>query len=71
MKISNLPNGPVRAGVGVGGGGVFERISKVGTSHDAEILIGTLNNSDILGGSFFGPFFRKSSIDNYEIICYN
>ena len=67
-----LANGPVRGGGGRGGrGGVCERISKVGTSHDAEILIGTLNNSDILGGSFFGPFFRKSSIDNYEIICYN
>lgn len=69
VKISNLP-GRFGAGVGVGGG-VCERISKVGTSHDAEILIGTLSNSGILGGSFFGPFFRKSSIDNYEIICYN
>ena len=62
---------PVRGGGGRGGGGVCERISKVGTSHDAEILIGTLSNSDILGGSFFGPFFLIFSIDNYEIICYN
>lgn len=52
-----LANGPVRGGGGRGGGGVCERISKVGTSHDAEILIGTLSNSDILGGSFLDHFF--------------
>ena len=57
MKISNLPMGRFGAGVGVGGGGVCGRISKVGTSHDAEILIGTLGNSDILGGSFLDHFF--------------
>lgn len=51
-----LANGPVRGGGGRGGG-VCERISKVGTSHDAEILIGTLSNSDILGGSFLDHFF--------------
>lgn len=56
MKISNLPMGRFGAGVGVGGV-VCERISKVGTSHDAEILIGTLSNSDILGGSFLDHFF--------------
>ena len=52
-----LADGPVRGGGGRGGGGVCERISKVGTSHDAEILIGTLSNSDILGGSFLDHFF--------------
>ena len=52
-----LANGPVRGGGGRGGGEVCERISKVGTSHDAEILIGTLSNSDILGGSFLDHFF--------------
>lgn len=52
-----LANGPVRGGGGRGGGGVCERISKVGTSHDAEILIGTLSNSDIQGGSFLDHFF--------------
>ena len=59
MKISNLLMG--RFGAGVigrgGGGGVCERISKVGTSHDAEILIRTLSNFDILGGSFLDHFF--------------
>lgn len=52
-----LANGPVRGGGGRGGGGVCGRISKVGTSHDTEILIGTLSNSDILGGSFLDHFF--------------
>ena len=52
-----LANGPVRGGGGRGGGVGCERISKVGTSHDAEILIGTLSNSDILGGSFLDHFF--------------
>lgn len=52
-----LANGPVRGGGGRGGGVVCERISKVGTSHDAEILIGTLSNSDILGVSFLDHFF--------------
>ena len=48
-----------RFGAGVGVGGVFVReyLNKVGTSHDAEILIGTLSNSDILGGSFLDHFF--------------
>ena len=45
-----LANGPVRGGGGRG-------LSKVGTSHDAEILIRTLSNSDILGGSFLDHFF--------------
>ena len=53
-----LANGPVRGGGHwAWGGGVCERISKVGTSHDAEILIGTLSNFDILGGSFLDHFF--------------